>query len=149
MITKLCKMYCSLWANLQGCNLTYTFALFFVLLQATFTLLLGPFTFFSAQKTKYLQILTSLMRWIGKFTQRRRLIYVWGTVKMYCHIIFKIHFKIERGVNIFFFSLQPVKANTITSALCERWGGLWRLFRLVCTVYTILKSKFFPRHVAA
>ncbi|XP_060757625.1 transmembrane protein 104 [Neoarius graeffei] len=32
---------------------------------ATFTLLLGPFTFFSAQKTKYLQILTSLMRWIA------------------------------------------------------------------------------------
>uniref|UniRef100_G3PQ90 Amino acid transporter transmembrane domain-containing protein n=1 Tax=Gasterosteus aculeatus aculeatus TaxID=481459 RepID=G3PQ90_GASAC len=30
-----------------------------------FTLLLGPFTFFSAQKTKYLQILTSLMRWIA------------------------------------------------------------------------------------
>ncbi|XP_042585751.1 transmembrane protein 104 [Cyprinus carpio] len=32
---------------------------------ATFTLLLGPFTFFNAQKTKYLQILTSLMRWIA------------------------------------------------------------------------------------
>ncbi|KAI4896791.1 hypothetical protein NFI96_026694 [Prochilodus magdalenae] len=31
---------------------------------AVFTLLLGPFTFFNAQKTKYLQILTSLMRWI-------------------------------------------------------------------------------------
>ncbi|RVE69960.1 hypothetical protein OJAV_G00083470 [Oryzias javanicus] len=30
-----------------------------------FTLLLGPFTFFNAQKTKYLQILTSLMRWIA------------------------------------------------------------------------------------
>lgn len=149
MITKLCKMYCSLWANLQGCNLTYTFALFFVLLQATFTLLLGPFTFFSAQKTKYLQILTSLMRWIGKFTQRRRLIYVWGTVKMYCHIIFKIHFKVERGVNIFLFSLQPVKANTITSALCERWGGTVTIVSV--SVYCIYhwKSKFFPRHVAA
>lgn len=35
-------------------------------LQSIFTLLLGPFTFFSAQKTKYLQILTSLMRWMGK-----------------------------------------------------------------------------------
>lgn len=35
-------------------------------LQSVFTLLLGPFTFFNAQKTKYLQILTSLMRWIGK-----------------------------------------------------------------------------------
>lgn len=34
--------------------------------QAIFTLLLGPFAFFNAQKTKYLQILTSLMRWIGK-----------------------------------------------------------------------------------
>uniref|UniRef100_A0A5F5PTA1 Transmembrane protein 104 n=1 Tax=Equus caballus TaxID=9796 RepID=A0A5F5PTA1_HORSE len=31
---------------------------------AVFTLLLGPFTFFDVQKTKYLQILTSLMRWI-------------------------------------------------------------------------------------
>lgn len=31
-----------------------------------FTVCLGPFTFFNAQKTKYLQILTSLMRWIGK-----------------------------------------------------------------------------------
>ncbi|KAJ8389160.1 hypothetical protein AAFF_G00123660 [Aldrovandia affinis] len=30
-----------------------------------FTLLLGPFTFFSAQKTKYLQILTSVMRWVA------------------------------------------------------------------------------------
>uniref|UniRef100_A0AAY4AS39 Amino acid transporter transmembrane domain-containing protein n=1 Tax=Denticeps clupeoides TaxID=299321 RepID=A0AAY4AS39_9TELE len=30
-----------------------------------FTLLLGPFTFFNAQKTKYLQIMTSLMRWIA------------------------------------------------------------------------------------
>lgn len=28
--------------------------------------MLGPFAFFNAQKTKYLQILTSLMRWIGK-----------------------------------------------------------------------------------
>lgn len=34
--------------------------------QAVFTLLLGPFTFFDVQKTKYLQILTSLMRWIGE-----------------------------------------------------------------------------------
>lgn len=32
---------------------------------AIFTLLLGPFVFFNAQKTKYLQILTSLMRWIA------------------------------------------------------------------------------------
>uniref|UniRef100_A0A8C0GXT3 Transmembrane protein 104 n=1 Tax=Chelonoidis abingdonii TaxID=106734 RepID=A0A8C0GXT3_CHEAB len=32
---------------------------------ATFTLLLGPFTFFNVQKTKYLQIMTSLMRWIA------------------------------------------------------------------------------------
>ncbi|KAG7271850.1 hypothetical protein CRUP_023760 [Coryphaenoides rupestris] len=34
--------------------------------ESVFTLLLGPFTFFNAQKTKYLQILTSLMRWIGE-----------------------------------------------------------------------------------
>ncbi|KAM4692528.1 transmembrane protein 104 [Rhinophrynus dorsalis] len=32
---------------------------------AIFTLCLGPFTFFNVQKTKYLQILTSLMRWIA------------------------------------------------------------------------------------
>ncbi|XP_041939034.1 transmembrane protein 104 [Alosa sapidissima] len=30
-----------------------------------FILLLGPFTFFNLQKTKYLQIMTSLMRWIA------------------------------------------------------------------------------------
>lgn len=30
---------------------------------AVFTLLLGPFTFFNVQKTKYLQISTSVMRW--------------------------------------------------------------------------------------
>lgn len=35
-------------------------------LQGVFTLLLGPFVFFNAQKTKYLQMLTSLMRWMGK-----------------------------------------------------------------------------------
>ncbi|XP_063077475.1 transmembrane protein 104 [Engraulis encrasicolus] len=32
---------------------------------AIFTVLLGPFTFFNAQKTKYLQIMTSLMRWLA------------------------------------------------------------------------------------
>ncbi|XP_075435925.1 LOW QUALITY PROTEIN: transmembrane protein 104 [Ascaphus truei] len=32
---------------------------------AVFTLFLGPFTFFNVQKTKYLQIATSLMRWIA------------------------------------------------------------------------------------
>ncbi|XP_048347754.1 transmembrane protein 104 isoform X1 [Sphaerodactylus townsendi] len=32
---------------------------------AAFTLLLGPFTFFNVQKTKYLQIMTSLLRWIA------------------------------------------------------------------------------------
>ncbi|XP_062382491.1 transmembrane protein 104-like [Sardina pilchardus] len=30
-----------------------------------FTLLLGPFTFFNLQKTKYLQIMTSLLRWLA------------------------------------------------------------------------------------
>ncbi|XP_038013098.1 transmembrane protein 104 isoform X4 [Motacilla alba alba] len=35
------------------------------LFMAAFTLLLGPFTFFNVQKTKYLQIMTSLMRWIA------------------------------------------------------------------------------------
>ncbi|XP_070596069.1 transmembrane protein 104 [Erythrolamprus reginae] len=32
---------------------------------AVFILLLGPFTFFNVQKTKYLQIMTSLMRWLA------------------------------------------------------------------------------------
>ncbi|KAM6473340.1 transmembrane protein 104 [Liasis olivaceus] len=35
---------------------------------AVFTLLLGPFTFFNVQKTKYLQIITSLMRWLAFIT---------------------------------------------------------------------------------
>ncbi|XP_014675621.1 PREDICTED: transmembrane protein 104-like [Priapulus caudatus] len=30
-----------------------------------FTLFLGPFTFFNAQKTKYLQLFTSVMRWVA------------------------------------------------------------------------------------
>ncbi|XP_045073125.1 transmembrane protein 104-like [Coregonus clupeaformis] len=34
-------------------------------LSSIFTVMLGPFVFFDAQKTKYLQILTSLMRWIA------------------------------------------------------------------------------------
>ena len=38
----------------------------FFLTQLIVTSLIGPFTFFNVQKTKYLQILTSLMRWIGK-----------------------------------------------------------------------------------
>lgn len=37
-----------------------------LVIQAVFTLFLGPFTFFDVQKTKYLQILTSLMRWAGE-----------------------------------------------------------------------------------
>lgn len=32
---------------------------------AAFTVFLGPFTFFDVQKTKYLQLLTSLMRWVA------------------------------------------------------------------------------------
>lgn len=47
-------------------RLKYELLSFFLPLQSVFTLLMGPFTFFNAQKTKYLQILTSLMRWIGK-----------------------------------------------------------------------------------
>ncbi|GFS50801.1 transmembrane protein 104 [Trichonephila clavipes] len=31
-----------------------------------FMLLLGPFVFFNVQKTKYLQIFTTIMRWLGK-----------------------------------------------------------------------------------
>ena len=40
--------------------------IFFVFLQSVFAVMLGPFAFFNAQKTKYLQIITSFMRWIGK-----------------------------------------------------------------------------------
>lgn len=63
---------CNLTVNLHfyGClYLGWTdrdFLSLCLVLQTVFTLLLGPFTFFNAQKTKYLQILTSLMRWIGK-----------------------------------------------------------------------------------
>jgi hypothetical protein len=32
-------------------------------MQLLFTLLLGPFTFFNVQKTKLLQLFTSVMRW--------------------------------------------------------------------------------------
>ena len=35
-------------------------------LQACFTVLLGPFVFFNVQKTKYLQMLTTVLRWLGK-----------------------------------------------------------------------------------
>ncbi|KAB0356981.1 hypothetical protein FD754_001137 [Muntiacus muntjak] len=50
---------------LYGDLAIYAAAVPFSLMQAIFTLLLGPFTFFDVQKTKYLQILTSLMRWIA------------------------------------------------------------------------------------
>lgn len=33
--------------------------------QTTFVLSLGPFVFFNVQKTKYLQLLTSVMRWLA------------------------------------------------------------------------------------
>ena len=39
----------------------------FCFLQAIFTVTLGPFAFFNVQKTKYLQIFTSGMRWIGEW----------------------------------------------------------------------------------
>lgn len=50
-----------LQTEFQGFNLC-----FLLCFQAAFTFLLGPFTFFNVQKTKYLQIMTSLMRWIGE-----------------------------------------------------------------------------------
>lgn len=33
--------------------------------QTIFVLSLGPFVFFNVQKTKYLQLLTSVMRWLA------------------------------------------------------------------------------------
>lgn len=33
--------------------------------QTMFVLSLGPFVFFNVQKTKYLQLLTSMMRWLA------------------------------------------------------------------------------------
>ena len=39
---------------------------FLFLFKAIFTVTLGPFAFFNVQKTKYLQIFTTLMRWVGK-----------------------------------------------------------------------------------
>lgn len=35
-------------------------------LQAVFAVALGPFTFFNVQKTKYLQLFTTVTRWLGK-----------------------------------------------------------------------------------
>ena len=40
---------------------------FLFLFKAIFTVTLGPFAFFNVQKTKYLQIFTTLMRWVGKW----------------------------------------------------------------------------------
>ena len=37
----------------------------FIYFQTMFVLLLGPFVFFNVQKTKYLQLLTSVMRWLA------------------------------------------------------------------------------------
>jgi len=37
----------------------------FIYFQTMFILLLGPFVFFNVQKTKYLQLLTSVMRWLA------------------------------------------------------------------------------------
>lgn len=32
-----------------------------------FVMLIGPFTFFNVQKTKYIQLCTILLRWLGKY----------------------------------------------------------------------------------
>ena len=37
-----------------------------IFVQAAFTVCLGPFAYFDVQKTKYLQIATSLLRWFGR-----------------------------------------------------------------------------------
>lgn len=42
--------------------MTVNLALYF---QTIFVLTLGPFVFFNVQKTKYLQVLTSMMRWLA------------------------------------------------------------------------------------
>ncbi len=39
----------------------------FLFFQGAFLLLLGPFVFFNVQKTKYLQLFTTLMRWLGVY----------------------------------------------------------------------------------
>lgn len=58
------------WVRCRRSGLCPPLTLVFVA-QAVFTLLLGPFAFFDVQKTKYLQILTSLMRWIGESERHR------------------------------------------------------------------------------
>lgn len=42
------------------------FHYYFFFLQTVFLVTLGSFTFFNVQKTKYLQIFTTIMRWLGK-----------------------------------------------------------------------------------
>lgn len=49
-----------------GCHTCLASATHLFVTRPSSRLLLGPFTFFDVQKTKYLQILTSLMRWIGE-----------------------------------------------------------------------------------
>lgn len=49
-------------------RLIYTFLLnqhVYFVFQTIFVVLLGPFAFFNVQKTKYLQMLTSVMRWLA------------------------------------------------------------------------------------
>ena len=37
--------------------------------QAAFILILGPFVFFDVQKTKYMQLFTTAMRWLGVYAE--------------------------------------------------------------------------------
>lgn len=52
--------------------------------QTVFVLLLGPFTFFNVQKTKYLQFLTSLARWLG-----RKVILIFNLENLIKDMVFK------------------------------------------------------------
>lgn len=51
--------------NERECPCVYIIILIILYFQTTFVLLLGPFVFFNIQKTKYLQLLTSAMRWLA------------------------------------------------------------------------------------
>lgn len=57
-------------------------------LQAVFAVALGPFTFFNIQKTKYLQLFTTVTRWLGKIKKHTRFIL---SVTLFMHDIFSFY----------------------------------------------------------
>ena len=58
-------------------------------LQSVFVVTLGSFVFFNVQKTKYLQVLTTLMRWGGK-----KLI----LNSAFCYVVFFYQLKLKQIV---------------------------------------------------